>query len=382
MPADKENCELLLAVARWSAEGSAQTLHALAGSVRDWDALILLASQHRVLAMVYTRLSAVGATVPAAAHEQLKAGYERNAFHGLANAAELIAVLKAFEQESIVAMPFKGVVLGAALYGDLTTRSAGDIDVLIHYKDLLRATAILKQRGYELKTPVRKDGTPAISDSYEYHFERSADGMVLELRWRLELTYARYRYDLGLQWVWPKRQTTMLAGATVLNVDPETTMLVLCMHGSKHAWSRLSWICDVTQLLNLFPGLDWARILEEARRYSLWRALALGVLLAQRVGHAPVPPGILKRFGDDKTARRLAEHMQGNLFDAPGSVPSGHVPYNLQLLENRDRLRLLFSPMLFQPNERDRAFLPLPDSLHMLYYLIRPFRILLDRSGR
>ena len=78
--------------------------------------------------------------------ERLRAEYERNMFHNLANAAELIGVLKAFEREMIPAMPFKGVVLGASIYHDLTTRPAGDLDLLIYYSDLVRATALLQKR--------------------------------------------------------------------------------------------------------------------------------------------------------------------------------------------------------------------------------------------
>jgi hypothetical protein len=58
------------------------------------------------------------------------------------------------------------------------------------------------------------------------------------------------------------------------------------------------------------------------------------------------------------------------------------VPYNLQLLDFRDRLRFLSSLHFLQPNERDRAVISLPHRLRALYYLIRPFRILLDRSAR
>jgi len=63
--------------------------------------------------------------------------------------------------------------------------------------------------------------------------------MVLELRWRLELTQPRYRHNLGMDWVWPRRQTVNLAGVDVPNLDPERSLLMLCMHASKHAWSRL-----------------------------------------------------------------------------------------------------------------------------------------------
>jgi hypothetical protein len=381
MAADRDCCELLRAVAR--PVGSApQRIDQLAGKIRDWDSLFSLAEEHRVLPMLFSRLADTGAPVPPVAQERLRAEYDRNVFHCLANAAELIAVLKAFDDEMIPAMPFKGVVLGASVYHNLTTRPAGDLDVLIHYRHLIRATAVLLERGYELKTPVRADGTPAVQDYYEYHFERLTDGMALELRWRLELTQPRFRRDLGMDWVWPHRRTAMLAGAEVPDMNPEIKLLALCMHGSKHMWSRLIWICDVARLLDSSPGLDWKDITEEANRSGLWRTLALGVLLARRVAGAEVPLAILRRFERDATAHSLARHIQENLFDAPGSTPMSRIPYSIQLLAIRDRVRLLSSFDFLRPNERDRATIHLPQWLHAFYYLVRPVRILRDKSPR
>jgi hypothetical protein len=379
MRADSGSCELIRAIARSS---DAEQVHRFAAKVGDWDSLLELAEEHGVFPMLYLRLADMGPAAPLFVQERVRTEYNTNMFHSLANAVELIAILKALEDEMIPAMPFKGIVLGASIYHDLTARPAGDLDLLIHYRDLLRATTIVIERGYELKTQVRDDGTPARPDYYEYHFERKTDGRVLELRWRLELTVPRFKRDLGIDWVWPRRRTTMLAGAEVPNLSPEITLLVLCMHGSKHAWSRLIWICDVAQLMASSPGLDWNEVASEAKKVGLRRTLALGILLAHRVAGATAPRTILRHFEADTTACHLAQHIHGNLFDAPGSTPPGPIPYSIQLLDFRDRVGLLSSTNFLRPNERDRAALPLPKSLHALYYLIRPVRIFFDRSAR
>jgi hypothetical protein len=380
MPEDRYSCELLRAIV-WRPVDVLQ-ISRLAGNVHDWDALLNLAQEHRVAPLLFSRLADMGAAVPPAVQERLRVEYERNYFHNLANAAELIGVLKAFDREMVPAMPFKGVVLAASIYRDLNARAAGDLDLLIDYKHLIRATNIIRGRGYELKTPVRPDGTPIPTETYEYHFERQTDGMVLELRWRLELIRPRFRRNLGLDWVWPRRRTTMLAGAEVPNMSPEITLLVLCMHGSKHVWARLIWICDVAQLVDASPDLDWKDVTRKAKQSGLWRALALGVLLAHQVASAAVPPAVLRRFERDVGACKLAQHIEKNLFEAPGSTPEDRMPYDIQLLGFQDRARFLLSLDLFWPNERDRAVVPLPKSLHALYYLIRPFRIFWDRSAR
>jgi hypothetical protein len=378
MPLDRESCELLRVVARRPIDS--HRIARLAGDVRDWDSLLTSAREHGVLQMLFLLLADLDPVVPPAAQEYLRAEYHRNVFHSLANAAELIGVLKALYDEGIEAMPFKGVVLGTSVYGDLATRPAGDVDVLIHYRHLARATALLLERGYKLTTPFHADGTLVYPGNCEYGFERASDGMVFELRWRL--TEPRFRRNLGMDWVWPQRRVAMLAGAEVPDLSPEIALLVLCMHGSKHAWSRAIWICDVAQLLAASPGLDWKEIIQESKRLGLGRMLALGVLLAHRMVGAAVPQAVLRRFESDAITTSLAQHVQEHLFDAPGSAPMGSVPYNFRLLGFHDRMRLLLSLDLLRPNKRDRAAIHLPPALDALYYLVRPLRILWDRSAR
>lgn len=382
MPIDQDSGELLCAIARQPSERTTREIVGLTRKVRDWNSLLNAAEEHRVASMLYLKLRDLAIPIPAEVQDRLKNDFERNALQSFVNAAELIDLLTMFGRAGIEAMPFKGIVLGASAYHNLSIRPAGDLDLLIRYKDLLRTTALLKTRGFELKTPVNPDGTPEAPDYFEYHFERPADGIVIELRWRLELTQPRFRRNLGMDWVWPYRRITELAGSKVPDIQPEILLLVLCMHACKHVWSRLIWICDVAQLLRSEPSLNWNLVIDQARQTGLSRSLVLGVLLAHRVAGAEIPQRVLQRFRTDRTANKLAIHVQKNLFIAPGSTPRSRIPYNIQLLGIRDRIALAGSLRFLKPNERDRAMIHLPQWLRPLYYLIRPYRILRDRSAR
>jgi hypothetical protein len=382
MPIDPETRGILKAIVQCSFHGDGKRLENLAGKISDWNSLIAPARQHRVVPLLYARLMETDAPVPPEIRELLRIDYDRNAFRSLANASELVSILKRFDQQGIPAMPFKGVVLAASVYKSLTIRPAGDLDLLIFERDLKRATALLLECGYELQTEAHEDGSPSIENYYEYHFERPSDGMVLELRWRLELTQPRYRHNLGMDWVWPRRQTVSLAGVDVPNLDLERSLLMLCMHASKHAWSRLIWICDVAQLLKEKSDLDWNAVTREAKRVGLFRSLALGVLLARRVCGAPVPAKILRRFESNRDANNLAAYFEEAVLDEAGKLPRSHLAYNFRLLDFRDRVRVLLSTNFARPNERDREILLLPKALHLLYYLVRPIRFLLHRSAR
>jgi len=380
MPFDREVANLLRSVLQRPAKGS--LFSDIVARVTNWEEAIESARFHGILPMLYSRLESDTIAVPAGAMALAKREVERNTFHCMANAAELLEILRLFDRVPIPAMPFKGVVLASAAYGDIAKRPAGDLDLLIYRRDLNRATSILQERGYELKTTVLADGSPAEKDNFEFHFERELDGAVIELRWRLELTQPRFRQDLGMEWVWPRRSTAELVGAQVPNLDPVSTLLVLCMHGSKHGWTRMIWVCDVSKLLESQPQLDWDFAISEAKRVGLWRSLALGVLLALRSSAAAVPAEVLQKLEGDRSARRLADFLYERLPAEPGQMPGGLLPYNVQLLGFKDRLRMLLSPTFLRPNERDRALVKLPRVLEPLYYVIRPFRLLKDRTGR
>ena len=385
---ERAACDLLRALANPRVCAGAEPVAHAAEAISDWDAACDLAREHGMLPALYPGTAAIGSgpqavpKLPQAVEHRLEREYQGNVFHSVANAAEMIRILAAFGAQGIDAMPFKGVILAAAVYGDFTARAAGDLDILVHRRDLERATALMLEAGYRLFTPVLDDGSPADPDHDEYHFEREADGMVVELRWRLQMSQHTIRRELGLDWAGARRQTIKVAGADMPAMNPETTLLVLAMHGCKHVWSRLMWIADIARLIETNPDLDWDCTLREARRHGLTRALALAVLVAHHVAAAKPPSKVLAQFERDRAMVRIARHIEETLFAAPGSPPPGRIPYHLQLLARGDRARILFSREILRPNERDLAAVKLPRPLRGLYPLVRVFRILRDRSAR
>src|ERR1035438_2973692 len=121
---------LLTAIVQVPVTHEQQDIASLARAIADWDTLIDFAREHRILPLLLSRINGMDASIPREAQERLRSEYDRNAFHSLANAAELVRLLRAFEQQNIPAMPFKGVVLAASFYPSLTMRSAGDLDFL------------------------------------------------------------------------------------------------------------------------------------------------------------------------------------------------------------------------------------------------------------
>ena len=66
MPADRASSELLCAIVRRPDDAAAQRVDRLAENVRDWDSLLNLAREHRVLPMLFSQLADMGPAVPRA----------------------------------------------------------------------------------------------------------------------------------------------------------------------------------------------------------------------------------------------------------------------------------------------------------------------------
>jgi len=372
--ATPEQARFLLSILDPSREDSVRNQRLeIAAEVQDSDALLNIAGAHGVLPFLLSRFP----EWPALADERLAARLRgeclKNTLRNLALGAELLALLEEFDAAGIPALPFKGVVLAVGLYGNLQFRPAGDLDILIHRWDLERATAILKNRDYILLTQLQPDGTPVEQDAGEYQFgQKGPAGVIVELRWRL--APPDFRRDLGMDVLWPRRRMTKVLGVAVPDLAPEDTLVLLCMHGTKHEWLRLFWICDIGQLLKVHPHLDWGMAEGLARRFGLFRALVLGVLLSHRMTGAPVPEQVLRRFKKNRTVRRLEEHIRKHFFE-PTSSPFDGLPIQIEALGFGDRMARLGHAILEGPGIRDRARVRLPAALDFLYYLVRPVRL-------
>jgi hypothetical protein len=369
-----DEAALLLALVR--PQDDAQRIRGLVLRIKKIDRLIELARKHGVLPLLCSQLCEVDIALPSELLSRLRYEYRTNLAQNLAAVSELVTLLADFTQSGISALPFKGVALAQSIYGKVGLRPAGDLDLLIHRKNVPRATEILIHHGYELQTVVQENGSPVDVQTYEYHFERPSDGMIVELRWRL--TQPHFHADLGMDWLWPRRRSLTLLGAEVPAMSPEDTLIVLCLHGSKHGWSRLIWLRDVAQSLACHPDLDWNSTVRDAHRFGLSGTLALGVSLSVQIAGMQVPERTRRYLQRRPRMRKLAEHLNRNLFDDLKRVPIARVPYHAQLLGFRDRLRWRWGLRPWRPNQRDRHAMQFPPALNFLYYFLRPLRLARD----
>ncbi|HET7458474.1 MAG TPA: nucleotidyltransferase family protein [Gemmatimonadaceae bacterium] len=360
--------EMLLACARLDGDRAARVAAVAEARDVDWDALLRLARPHGMIPLVADALGEAGVAPPA-----VRAGLERalrdNVRRNVFLTAELLKLLALLEARGVPAVPYKGPALAALLYGNVGLRQFGDLDVLVHDRDLLRARDLLLASGYSLFAPWTR--------AQQFNHEVNLVGVDGKLRVDVhgEL-FPQSVLALDPDGVWTRLRRTPLAGREVPSFSAEDLFLVLCVHADTHLWERLAWIADIARLVDVERGLDWSLLFERARASGSARIVSLGIVLAAELLAAPVPESVASRARAGLAVRALAADVLGRLFrDEPEGEAAKDLARSVFQLRSRERLRDRVR-LLATPNEGDWERFPLPAPLYPLYYLLRPLRLL------
>jgi hypothetical protein len=351
----------------------------------DWSWMLYTALQHGVMPLLYRNLCAVGPeAVPHTVLAQLKGLFHANALHHWWLAAELCTLVQLLAAHEIPAIPYKGPVLAATVYGDVALRQSGDLDLVMPKRDLLRAKALLMTHGYQPWVAMTEAQERLhLQTRYFYNMVHLKTGVVIDVHWTF--TSRHWSFPINLGRLWREREYVSLADTQVPSFRPEDVLLLLCAHGAKHYWSRLGWLCDIAELLRVYPGLDWDWLLVEARRLGALRMLLLGLCLPQILLGTTLPAEVMHHLEANAVVRALAAQVRGWLFraaDEPRSTVADYL-FSLRMRERwQDRVPYVlfllpgYLHQVITPNEHDHALLPLPRPFMFLSYGVRPVRLM------
>lgn len=351
----------------------------------DWDYLYRFARRHFVLSLLYLQLSTIApASVPPEELSRLRDEYQKNAGRNLYLTNELGRILKHFESAGIEAIPYKGPALAISAYGKLHLRRFVDLDIMVRKADVLRAKELLIAQGYRCGTPwTRAQQSLLLRSQHNLTLSREQGRMIVELHW--EVAPDLFATSFQAEQLWERLEPIKLNNLAVRSLSAEDLFLSLCVHGSKHLWTRLAWICDVAELLKARRDLDWAALCAQAQFTGTERMMFLGLYLANSLFDAPLPDDLKSQVLSDKTITSLAREVSVALFSGPEPVlPTlrQSFGFNVRLRESW-RLRARYCRFLFRPTDGDLGAVNLPGSLTFAYYIVRPFRVLrADRERR
>jgi hypothetical protein len=340
----------------------------------DWTEFCQMAVQHGILPLVCWHLKNFEEEfVPAAIRARFNEYSLRIVQHNFRYVRELLKIVSIFNESSIPVIPFKGPLLAAAAYKNLALRTFSDLDILVHKKDVLRAKQLLLDHGYHLAVPLTgAQEAVHLRDDHVFELVREEGEISVELHWAI--TSNCIPFPLDLRQLEERIESFPLANQPVMNASPEDSLIILCVHGTKHIWERLVWVCDVAELIQARPDMNWNRVMARARATKSLRMVNLGLFLAHDLLHAPLPDWVQNQLQPDCRSLNLARYVKNNLFAEDGRKRLSDDIFLLKTMERvQDRVRYGLH-LAITPSAEERALLP--DSLMLFWWIIRPVRLL------
>lgn len=346
----------------------------------DWAYLKEMALRHGLMPILYQRLRSYAPnSIPNSVLTQWREQSLSSASRNHVMTEELLSLLELLKTGGIPAIPYKGPVLAASLYKDLTFRPFSDLDILIKKEDLSKANDLMVSLGYRPHFQLTRAQVSAFLQSkYELPLTHRNGWLTVELKWNLVEDF--FSFPLDQDGLWKRLQPVSLNGKEILTFSPEDLLIILCMHGATHLWANLIRICDIAQLIGVHDkDLDWDLVLRYAHTLRSERMLYLGLSLSSLLLRASPPEEVDRRVKADSAVKELSQQVMEHLFDRSNGHPAlwGNALFHLKARECfKDKL-LYCTRLAMTTTTEDWTFCRLPDSLFTLYHLLRPIRLAL-----
>jgi hypothetical protein len=375
-----EDALLLWCVRKCPEEQRSEQIRRLIHEGIDWPYLIESSSRHGLFPLLYKHFDSNHIEeVPKDILDRLHTRFLKNLLWNLGRTRELLKLLDLFDAEGVRAIPYKGSILAQLAYGDIALRQFDDLDIFIPLEHLKAAKDLLLSQGYNMDfIPTDRQEESYLKYKEQYSFYNDKNKILVEIHWQIVSRY--YSISIDVDELLKHLQPISLSGREVMTFSPEDLLLILCIHGSKHLWERLGWVCDIANLIEACKPMDWERVREQTCQMRIERFVQLGLWLSKDLAGLELPEEIIRKIGRNYEIKKLTAKVYKRLFKGgqnSDELLEEHL-FHLRLKEHlTDKARYCLELGVI-PNLGDWQAVSLPDSPFPLYYFIRPFRLALQ----
>jgi hypothetical protein len=367
--------ELQLILGMISAKNEEELLPSWKGRMVDidWDLFLELAMHHRLYPLLEVKLkSFIQFIIPEGVLKVLNSTYKFNTFRMLQLSGEVENVCRLLDSNGIDSLVLKGPILADDLYGDISLRTSGDLDILIPLIDLERAHKILCENGFE-----REENFISVLNDWKwrhhhvtYHHQNKQ--VKLEIHWKLNPGPGP---EPSFRDLWSRKRVSSLVSYPINYLGKEDLFLFLVTHGARHGWFRLRWLVDIHRMV--MNGFDWSSLRSLLKRYHYEHIGGQALLLSSHLLKTPLNDE-MKILLNGRNSKKLASkalfylEKMVNLHQepVPENIYKYHKKYLFSLMSKYHKLIFIISCL--HPYVIDYQTLPLPKKLHLLYFPLRP----------
>jgi len=291
---------------------------------------------------------------------------------------ELIRIMRLLEENGIDALVIKGPTLTQLAYEDIGLRQFGDLDILIDEHDTYTAGKLMSENGHKPEIPIKYlQNHTYLKIAKDFSLVSELGTVLTELHWRLfEKKFNIYTPERSKD----EFQNVKINDFSIKTLPTELLLVYLCLHGSKHAWERIIWICDIDRLLRS-SRIDW----ENEESHSN-RSFYLGLNLCCTLLHTPLPDSVikkmrkydvtelkaitLKRINEKNISKNEFQHNREAFF------------YQSKLYDSKIDSIYFYLNTFFGISTSDCQTLLLPEKLSFLYVFLRPLLLMYRYTTR
>jgi hypothetical protein len=304
----------------------------------------------------------------------------KNTQSNLALLNELFQVIDFLSAHNIPCLTFKGLVSAELIYHNLSSRKAGDIDLLVKEQHYLKAKSLFIDQGF----------SQSLTDEVESNCMQS--GLFHEARrLSIDLHYGIQPKLLGIhsEKLFEHATTYKLANREVPTFSLLDTLIILSINAAKDYWNqRLYTYADLYLLIHHHPELNWETIVKRASELNCKRTMITALLVVDELYGLVKSEYLQQQLSTSRPLKMIANELfiqllpQGHkdfqcIKGKPYLIPSDRY-FHLHRMDNalaRFNYRL---PKAIAYSDKDIHLINLPEKLAFLYYLVRPFRLLKD----
>ncbi|MDR4497685.1 MAG: nucleotidyltransferase family protein [Candidatus Scalindua sp.] len=363
----------------------------------SWEEILESASWHGISPLLYNNLKGIQETecIPPGVMGKLRAAYHGNLARNMYLYTELKRILEAFHEKRIKVIVLKGAALAKIVYGDIGLRPMSDIDLLVKKEDLPCAEKIISELGY-LFEGIESPEWYRINHQ-EICYIHPKNNIPVEIHWHITNKSHPFRIrsfetDIIERW-WEGAKTTDFSGSKAFTLCPEDLIFHLCLHFLKHRFisqngafsSKGAFLqtCDIFQTLKHYGKEgNWERLACKAKEYGISNPIYATLFIVREfVGkHDDIVHNVLSKFASvslDKEIVRLINKRilirESDLTIVPHKFIQSQATHSF-----KEKAETLLSHIFPNPESiSNRHSIPLSSKRLYLYYLIRPFNLLL-----
>ena len=308
----------------------------LFGEKINWNYILDKGSYHGLRSLLYFNLKNYSDKVPEDILNLLKDYFVSNTHKNLLFLGEMLKLYKIFEENNITSIPYKGPVMAVYGYGSLSLREFGDLDIFIDKNDFSRVKNILLDENYEpvLKLNSSKEAE-YLKSQREYKFKNLENGLILEIQWNVVGFSFSFPYESSFPINQDKLKFISINDKSVNIFSDEDLLLILSLHVAGHLWSRLSWLCDIVELIKKSEGMNWNQIIDKANYLAIERILYLNLSLSHKLFDLKLPENIQEKIKEDPQVEILENQILKLIFFPENFSILNKVKLRFKIRENK-----------------------------------------------